>query len=240
MKREKGKVMVLGTVRGLVSEIEKVNTAYDSFQPDTIAISVSEEGLQAMKEHLDSLKKKNEELEKNVDMGKTGGLEKGEKPDEGEDGEEAVGLDNIEEEYYVRILSQWGEVRKPPPCFVRAWELAGANDLPIHAIDFNDVEFTDIYCHHVNGVEWLKQPAMQRKLARKKFEAKTPEEFAAEWDGFINGSGGLRAIEDSRVKKMASEINELSKRSDRVMVVIELERLDEVISELEGSGCRLF
>ena len=63
--------------------------------------------------------------------------------------------------------------------------------------------------------------------------------FPLEWDAFINRTKGLRAIENSRVKKMASEINELSKRSNRVLAIIELERKDEVISELKASGCRL-
>ena len=231
MKREKGRVMILGMVKGLVPEREKVDTGYESFQPDAIAISVSEEGLQAMKEHLDSLEDGDEELENN------GGLEEDEELDREE--EEKVDLDNVEEEYYVRYLSKWGEVKKPPPCFARAWELARDNELSIHAIDFNDVEYTDIYCHHINGVEWLKQASGHRALDRKRFTSTSAEEFVVEWDGFINRTKGLRAIENSRVKKMASEINELSKRFDRVLVIIELERLDEVRVELEASGCRL-
>ncbi len=230
--------MVLGTVRGLVSEADKVDTAYESFQPDAIAISVSEEGLLAMDEYLNSLKH-DENTPTQKDGASSPIIIEDQQTDDEDDHHGETELSNMEEEHYVKHLGQWGEVKKPPPCYVRAWELAKASGLPIHAIDFNDVEYTDIYCHHINGVEWLKQASGQRSLARKKFMAKTPEEFVVEWDGFINRTRGLRAIENSRVRKMASEINELSKSCDRVLVIIELERRDEVISELEASGCRL-
>ena len=209
MKKEKGKILIIGTVKGLVSESQKIQDHFTKFDPDVIAISVSKEGLEAMIEHLGS--------------------------DTGED----VVSDNIEEEYYVEALERFGDVSKPPPSFVRSWELSVEKDISIIAVDLDDVEFTDLYCHHVTGVEWLKQPSKQRSLARKKFISQTPEEFVLEWDAFINGTKAMKSIELARVNKISREVNELSKKFDRIMLVVDYERADEVKELLSSSGCRL-
>ncbi len=209
MKKEKGKTLVIGAVKGLVSESEKVQEHFSRFDPEVIALSVSKEGLQAMAEYLRS------------------------------DNEDDAGSDNVEEEYYVQALKKFGDVSKPPPCFVKAWELGLEKDIPTMAVDLDDEEFTDIYCHHVTGVEWLKQPSKQRSLARKKFKSKTAEEFVIEWDQFINDSKAMRSIESSRVSKITREVNELSKKYDRIMLVVDYERADEVKQSLLSSGCGL-
>ncbi len=210
MKKEKGKILITGTVKGLVSESQKIQDHFTRFDPDVIAISVSKEGLEAMIKHLGS-----------------------------DDVTEDVAPDNIEEEYYVKSLERFGDVSKPPPSFVRAWELSVEKAISIIPVDLDDVEFTDLYCHHVTGVEWLKQPSKQRSLARKKFTSQTPEEFALEWDAFMNGTKGMKSIEQARVNKISREVNELSKKFERVMLVVDYERADEVTEILASSGCKL-
>ena len=208
-KSEKGRILVIGTVKGLVSEAEKVKTEFFEFVPDVMAISISKEGLQAMSEH--------------------------ERSGENND----AGFDNFEEEYYAKALGRFGKVKKPPPCFVEAWRLSVEKDIPIVAIDFDDEEFTDLFCRHVSGVEWLKQPSKQRGLARKKFNSRTAQEFAVEWDHYINRTKGMRSMEDARVYKISKEVNELAKRYGKVMLVVDCERAEEVRARLLDSGCRL-
>ena len=208
-KSEKGRILVFGSVKGLVSEGDKVRSSFSGFGPDVIAISISKEWLQAMIEH--------ENAEENKD----------------------AGFDNFEEEYYAKALGRFGKVKKPPPCFVEAWKLGGESDIPVIAIDFDDEEFTDLFCRHVTGVEWLKQPSKQRALARKKFNSRTPQEFAVEWDRFINATKGMRSMEDARVVRLAKEINELAKKHGRVMAVVDYERAEEVRARLLDFGCRL-
>lgn len=208
-KSEKGRILVIGTVKGLVSEGDKVRNGFSEFGPDVIAISISKEGLQAMIEH--------------------------EKAGENND----AGFDNFEEEYYAKALGRFGEVKKPPPCFVEAWKLSVGKDIQIVAIDFDDEEFTDLFCRHVSGVEWLKQPAKQRALARKKFKSQTSREFAVEWDRYINATKGMRSMEEVRGVRLAKEINELAKKYGRVMAVVDYERAEEVRARLLDSGCRL-
>src|SRR2546422_10749556 len=47
----------------------------------------------------------------------------------------SVPPDNLEEEVYVRGLSRFGEVRKPPPCFVEALAAATERGVPLPPLD---------------------------------------------------------------------------------------------------------
>ncbi len=203
-----GEVLVVGAVRGLVSESEAVRQSSKSFQPDAVAISISKEQLQAMLEHIGS-------------------------------GADMAELDNIEEEFYVEGLKRFGEVKKPPPCFVEAWRLCDKEKIPLYPVDFDDVEFTDLYCHYVSGLEWLRQPSKQRTLAKKKFYSKTAQEFTVEWDKIVNRSKGLRSMEQAREDKIARETGRLAAEHSRVMLVVDYERAGAVAGMLSSAGVRL-
>src|SRR3990170_8102272 len=60
------------------------------------------------------------------------------------DGSEAPPA-NWEEEMYIAGLQQWGEVRKPPPCFVEAVRAAQEQEIAVRALDFNDEDYTEAF-----------------------------------------------------------------------------------------------
>ena len=47
-----GQILLIGAVRGLISQSEKVKSAFEQFKPNIIGISVSKESIQAMAEHI--------------------------------------------------------------------------------------------------------------------------------------------------------------------------------------------
>ncbi len=51
-----GQIFLIGAVRGLISEGEKVKNAFEQFKPNVIGISTSKESVQAMAEHIASKK----------------------------------------------------------------------------------------------------------------------------------------------------------------------------------------
>lgn len=202
-----GELLVIGTVRGLQSEAEKIRDTFTTFKPDAVAISISKEQLEAMIEHIRS-------------------------------GNQDVEMDNLEEELYVKALERFGEVRKPPPSFVKAWELCSETEIPLYPIDFDDEEFTDLFCGNVSGFEWLRQPSRQRALVKRRFKSTTPEEFAEEWDKIVNRTKGMRKIETARENRISRETKDLCQRYGRVMLVVDHERSVEVKRQLE-TDCKI-
>ncbi len=62
------KIFLIGAVRGLISEGEKVKSALERFMPDIVGISISKESIQAMAEHIISEKEVPEPANREEDM----------------------------------------------------------------------------------------------------------------------------------------------------------------------------
>lgn len=191
-------VVVLPVVRGLVSEVKKVEDSFRRWKPTSVALSIS-------REEVDSLKRfKHEEAE----------------------------LETFEEEIYVKNLSRFGEVKKPPPCFLKAVKLCTENDVICIGADMTEEEYTDAYCHFISTFEIMRQSWFKGRLRSKSLESETPEEFVLKFDKAVNRSKGFRELEKEREKVIASNIWKLAKKQNRILAVIELERADGVLSEL--------
>src|SRR3990170_3544872 len=69
--------------------------------------------------------------------------------------------DNVDEEVYVRGLSRFGAVRKPPPCFVEALAAAAARGIPVHPLDMDAEQYTSAFVAAVGTVDVLRTNARQ-------------------------------------------------------------------------------
>ncbi len=150
-------------------------------------------------------------------------------------GKDDARLDNLEEAVYVRELSKFGELKKPPPCFVEAWKTAIENNIVVKPLDMNDDQYTTAYCRNVSTVELLTLGRRDRKIYRYDYQATTPEEFVLEWDKIMTKSKGFRQLEKEREEFMTHEIAKLSKESS-VLAVVELERLAGIKEQLQKTG----
>ena len=61
-------IILIGAVRGLISEGEKVKNAFEQFKPDIICISTSKESIQAMANHITTKKDVPEPAKQEEDM----------------------------------------------------------------------------------------------------------------------------------------------------------------------------
>ncbi|MEK6851226.1 MAG: hypothetical protein AABY30_01665, partial [Candidatus Thermoplasmatota archaeon] len=93
---------------------------------------------------------------------------------------------NWEEEVYVAGLEAWGPVKKPPPCFVEAVRAAKERGVPLRALDFNDEDYTEEYVNRIGTVDLLIHTRLEKKVAKHRWTATTPEEFVMEFDGLVN------------------------------------------------------
>lgn len=132
------------------------------------------------------------------------------------------------EEIYARKLASFGEVKVPPPCYERALKLSVDNDIPIVPIDMDDVYYADVFCESISGWDLIRHSLRVKRLRKKRFKAKTAEEFIFEWDKEINKLKGFRNLESKREEHMARMLLRLSKKHDRILCIMEMQRAEGV------------
>lgn len=131
---------------------------------------------------------------------------------------------NTAEVVYVRELSRFGAVRKPPPCFVEALRLARAQSLPLLPLDMDDVAYTEAYVESVSGFDVLRDARYQHRLERLSFAFDSPQEFILEFDRRVNRLRGFQALEKRREEHMARRLHEVAENHTEVLALVELER----------------
>jgi len=192
------RVHLMPVVRGLVSESERVRSAFSDVRPEAVALSIGREELEALKAHSG----------------------------------ENVPPDNLEEEVYVRGLSRFGEVRKPPPCFVAALAEASRLAIPVHPLDMDDEQYSNTYVASVSTVDILLSNARQGKLRRWESGAGTAEDFVRGWDAVVNASAGYRKLVGEREGFLGRRIRQLAPKYGVLLALVDVERAGGVLARL--------
>lgn len=136
--------------------------------------------------------------------------------------------------YANRMLELTGEeVRMPSPAMCALVDLVSADGNNVIALDMNDAEFTEMYCETVPTLDFVKEHRLAKKGMKKRFSSTTPEQFALEWDEYINGVKSNRLLSEKREKYIAEEIMDVAKYRGSILVLIEVERAKGVASLLE-------
>jgi hypothetical protein len=202
-------IYLLGTVKGLTSERKTVAKAFKRTKPDVIALSISEEELVGLE---------------SVVKGKT----------------KKVGLSRYEETYARKLAAiaqedpdKYGEVQVPPPALVEGFELGRDNNVPVVAFDMDENLFTDIFVENISTSQLIWHSVRFNRIRKRKFKAKTPEEFVLEWDQVLNKLKGFKNLEVKREYFMAKRLVEITKKYDNVLAVAELERVEGIVSNLK-------
>ena len=148
--------------------------------------------------------------------------------------EELAGLKNMDEdlEYdmsevetlYSDVLSGFGEVTLPPPCFSVALEMSEELDVPVLPIDMNEELFSDRYCELIGGMELVKESFFTHHLAKKKFNLENAEAFVLDYERKVNGGRGIQSLNAEREAHMVGTLKGLASHHQDVLCVIELER----------------
>ncbi len=126
--------------------------------------------------------------------------------------------ENFEEEIYVAGLSAWEPPVKPPPCFTEAVRIADKEN----------------YVDSVSGLEIVFQGRLERRLAKKRFDARTPQEFVLAWDAEVNGPPGFARLQARREAFMAARLRQIAAEQSSVLAVIEVERTRGVLAALRA------
>ena len=135
---------------------------------------------------------------------------------------------------YGLKLKEFGEVGLPVPTYLEAFAISKENGIEMIPLDMPEELYSRIYLKKVEFYHLLLLNLRKKKIWKKKFDARTPEEFVLKWDKEVNKLKPFREIENEREKYMAKKIKELLKerKEKRLLAIIELERLYGVLDSL--------
>jgi len=145
---------------------------------------------------------------------------------------ENVPPDNLEEQVYVRGLSRFGEVRKPPPCFVEAVAVSKEAGIPLHPLDMDSEQYTTAYLKAVSTVDVLRSNVRQLRLKGWESKARSAADFVVEWDARVNGSAGFRELQSEREAFVARRLQQLASKYTVLLGLVEVERVRGVLGRL--------
>ena len=132
------------------------------------------------------------------------------------------------EEIYSVLLETFGEVKIPPPCYVKARDVGTEKNITLVPIDMNEELYTETYCYEVGGVDLIRESMYVKQAHRKRFDFTSAGAFALDWDKKINRPGGFRKLNLKREEHMAEAMVKLTGKYHRILAVIEYERCEHV------------
>ncbi len=137
---------------------------------------------------------------------------------------------------YARKLEKFGEVGLPVPTYLEVFSILNSQKIEVYPIDMPDEQYSELFAKKIDLFKIMRYDMRKRKIWKMNFKVSTPEEFAIEWDREVNKIKEFREIEIEREKYMANKIKDMITQGKyaKIMVVLEIERMNGVISHLNG------
>ncbi|HEY3421113.1 MAG TPA: hypothetical protein VGK23_11235 [Methanomassiliicoccales archaeon] len=132
------------------------------------------------------------------------------------------------EEIYSVLLESFGDVKIPPPGYVRARDVGTEMAIALIPIDMNEELYTETYCREVGGTDLIRESMFVKRAQRKRFDLSSAGAFAVDWDKKVNKPGGFRKLNAEREEHMAEALGKLAGKYRKIMAVIEYERAENV------------
>ena len=123
-------------------------------------------------------------------------------------------------------------VRLPPPSFSKAIESSDLKGIEIIGIDMDEESFTKSYTSNVSTWQLYKRGRLEKHMVKNGIKGDTPEEIVNNMESSIRELQGFAKLEEDRVQAMAENIKLNSKRSDKILAIIELSNVEDVVSLL--------
>ena len=136
---------------------------------------------------------------------------------------------------YAKHLERFGEVEIPSPAMYTFIDLVTERGKLCIPLDMNDSDFTELYCDNVGAIEFIKEHNVAKKGMKRIFDGSTPEKMAKQWDDFVNSNlKSYGKLSKLREEHIANEIKDIAKYKRELLAIIEVERVDGVVSLLGG------
>ncbi|MBO4357008.1 MAG: hypothetical protein J5813_02420 [Candidatus Methanomethylophilaceae archaeon] len=136
---------------------------------------------------------------------------------------------------YAKHLERFGEVEIPSPAMYTFIDLVTESGKLCIPLDMNDSDFTELYCDNVGAMEFIKEHNVAKKGMKRIFDGSTPEKMAKQWDDFVNSNlKSYGKLSKLREEHIANEIKDIAKYKRELLAIMEVERVDGVVSLLGG------
>ncbi|MFA5313378.1 MAG: hypothetical protein WC375_08720, partial [Methanomassiliicoccales archaeon] len=139
------------------------------------------------------------------------------------------------EHVYKTNLETFGEVKMPPPCYVRTMDLCVERDIKIIPLDMNEELFSQTYCDRVGGFDLIRDSLFSSRAHKVKFDLSSPDKFVLDYDRRASGGKGQRQLNHDREAHMSMVLKQVAGKYSSILVVVELERADGFAANV-GNG----
>ncbi|MBQ8179023.1 MAG: hypothetical protein IJ026_01055 [Candidatus Methanomethylophilaceae archaeon] len=133
---------------------------------------------------------------------------------------------------YAQHMSAFGQVEMPSPVMCAFVDMCRERGKNVIALDMNDEDFTEMYCNTVRTFDYVNEHRVAKKGLKRTFKKESPEGFALEWDEYVNSVKSYRMVSMKREEHIANQIRDVAKYRRDHLAVIEVERVDGVLSHL--------
>ena len=134
---------------------------------------------------------------------------------------------------YLYKLKTFGDVDMPDPSFTYVVDEFSKKDVAVIPLDMSDDEFAEAYCREVSTLDFLKENKIVKKAMKREFTTSSPEDFIREWDALINEVKGYRKMNLVKERFIADQIKDVANYRKNVLVLIDYERYEGTIANLE-------
>lgn len=110
---------------------------------------------------------------------------------------------------YGAHLSIYGDVMTPPPIYTESIKYSEENDVRLIGLDLDEEDFSSLYSNKVGTMDLVRHSIRKRRLIKKEFGDKSPEEFVKLWEERVNKIKSLRVIDEIRIESMELSFKEL-------------------------------
>lgn len=149
---------------------------------------------------------------------------------------EQIGMDDIEvselDVIYAKKMSEFGDIITPSPAFCEIVDLCARDGINVIPLDMNDYDYDTAYMDCIKVTEFTSEHRLAKKGLKKKMDASTPEELAVMWDRHVSTVKGYGRLSRRREEHMASEIYDTAKYRSSLLAVVEVERVEGLVSIL--------
>jgi hypothetical protein len=195
-------VTVVGAVRGLVAEGDRVRTRLEALRPAAVGIAISPDELRGLRQYFVG-----PPTEPVVPLAPT------------EAGE-------------VRALARYGEVGVPNPTAVEAIRWSDSAGAAVEAVDPTDDDYAEWFAESITYLELVRRTLRERRVVKNPPKPATADEFAAAWSGTINHGAGSRRLTARRDEAVVDALGRLRARYASVVLLVDRERFDGVVARL--------
>lgn len=201
-------LVLVGAVRGPMSEVDPLLGELDSVDPSKVAIQVSPEELRGLEEHFATPLA------------------------------EPLSLLLDSEIALAEALSAFGEVRLPSPSYVMAMRWAKEKGKDLVALDPNEEDYTNLFLKHMGYLALVRRARAERALKKSPPVTSSSEELVCVWNDKLHADRRSSSLLEERRRLAVEKLTEMceeEKGKKPIFAIVDFEHWNAISSGIRDS-----